>query len=228
MIEEDSNGAIEMLKAGVRALRFQEFLSRRSWGLFYGIWAIDILINLIGSIVLGSAESSILSTIAIVSGFWVSTNVFGKSRRVSRYMHYINGKAGRTSENKIVRIFLYLLIIYVIAFAFTLLEIPHQKIDAYISDTAFVILIFAASTSCFYANLKGLGKLTIENLISSASLFVVGIIEVSIPTALYLGMHTLTSIIVISWSVVIALWMTSSLISFYRSSEILGGPDGEN
>ena len=92
MIEEDSNSPIEMLKAGVRALRFQEFLSRRSWGLFYGIWAIDILINLIGSLVLGSAESSILSTIAIVSGFWVSTNVFGKSRRVSRYMHYINGK----------------------------------------------------------------------------------------------------------------------------------------
>ena len=179
-----------------------------------------------GALVLGSAESSILSTIAIVFGFWVSTNVFGKSRRVSRYMHYINGEGGRTSENKIVRIFLYLLIIYVITFAFTLLEIPRQKIDACISNTAFILLIFAASISCFYANLKGLGKLTIENLISSVSLFVVGIIEASIPAALYLGIHALTSVIVISWTVVIAFWMTSSMMSFYRSSEILGALDG--
>ena len=228
MIEDDSSSASEMLKAGIRAMRFQEFLTRRSWGLFYGIWAIDILLNVIGSLILGNVESSILSTIAIVSGFWISTNIFGKSRRISRYMHYINGEAGENSENKIVRIFLYLLVIYVIAVAFAILDISRHKIDTYVSETAFIFLIFAASMFCFYANLKGLGKLTIENLISSVSLFVVGIIEVFISSALYLGVHTLTSIIVISWTAVIALWMISSLISFYRSSEILGALDGEN
>lgn len=211
----------ELLLIGRKAVKFQNFLMKRTFGLFYGVWAIDLLIILMSQQFLSSFYASLFSYAGIITGLFVSQNVFRRSIRTTRYRYRIE------RQQKSIKVQLPGL---TIKFLFTLIAIEILldlldfegiiTISSYIGILLFVIIVFSAAIASFFMSYSSLGRITMENVIFSGSLFISGTIELVISSS-----RTLTVaygyIIAVIWSLVIAAWMISSIISLHSSADDL-------
>ena len=211
----------ELLFAGKRAMEFQEFLIRRAFGFFYGIWAVDFLLLVMGSFFLGQTVDSIFTIIGILTGFFVSRNVFRKSKKTSRFRNSIEASREKRFGSGIGGITLIMILVYVILTALILFDAADRRYVLDAGIVSIIILYSAGSFGSFYIHYMSLRRLTFEGIIAPASLFVGGISEVAA------GLGILEqNLLLIIWTMVIASWMIASIISFYQSTEVLGGLDG--
>ena len=218
---EGTNG--ELFRIGMRAVYFQEFLIRRAWGFFYGVWAIDLLLVIVGSFFFDSYANLAFTFVAIISGYFVSTHVFGRARNIHAFRDTIWVGQKRTAPSLIRRYFLAAIVAYAATVLFVALYLGQERLGGYITGIGFLALITAGGTGIFFASLSGIGKAAPENLIASITLTAGGISEFimqvfSAPAAYEL----------LSWSIVISSWIVSALLSFYYASEVLGGLNGED
>lgn len=211
----------EFLFAGKRAVEFQEFLIRRAFGFFYGVWAVDFLLLVMGSFFLGQAADSVFTIIGIITGFFVSQRLFRRSKKTSRFRNSIRASKIKGSGSGARTIILITIAVYVILNSFILLDAADRRYVLDAGIVSIIILYSAGSFGTFYVNYTSLGRLTPEGLIAPASLFIGGISEVAASVAMLNQ-----SFLLMIWTMVIASWMIASIISFYQSTEVLGGLDG--
>lgn len=207
---------------GRRAVNFQEFLTRRAWGFFYGVWAIDFLLIVVGSFFFNSYADLVFSFIAIFSGYFVSTGIFGKARRASRFRAYLEGSRGSRAPSRVRRYFFVTIVFYAAVIALIIVFPGKGRISDYLSSASYLAMIFLGGIGTFFASLGGIGKLVPENIIATFTLLSGGLAE------LILGIFRLpVGYEFLGWSLVVAAWIVSSLLSFYYASEVLGGISGE-
>jgi hypothetical protein len=211
----------ELRLIGKKVVKFQNFLMKRAFGLFYGIWAIDLLIILMSQQFLSPFYSSLLSYAGIIAGLFVSQNVFRRSMRTTRYKYRIERQQNSIKvkfPSLIIRLLVTLAAVEIIL---DLLDFEGIIItSAYLSFLLFFTIVFAAGLASFFMSYSSLGKITAENVIFSGSLFLSGILEFVLDSSRTLS-AIYGSMITVIWSLAIASWIISSIISLYNSAEDL-------
>jgi len=211
----------ELIQIGKRAVKFQNFLMKRAFGLFYGVWAVDLLIILVSQQFLSSFLSSLLPYAGIITGLFVSQNVFRRSIRTTRYRYRIERKQNSRKVQIPGLIIKFLLILTAIEIILDLLNYEGVFIiSAYLSPLLFLTIVFTAALASFFMSYSSLGRITAENVIFSGSLFLAGILELVIDETRTLS-TSYGFLLIVIWSLVIASWMISSIISLYTSAEDL-------
>ena len=211
----------ELLLIGKRAVKFQNFLLKRAFGLFYGVWAIDLLIILVSEQFLSPFYSSLLSYAGIITGLFVSQNVFRRSIRTTRYRYRIEGQQKNIKVQLPGLTIRLLLTLAVIEIILDILDFEGIYItSAYLGFLLFFAIVFSAGLASFFMNYSSLGKITAENVIFSGSIFSAGILEFVIESFRALN-EEYGSMITVIWSFAIVSWMISSMISLYSSAEDL-------
>lgn len=211
----------ELLLIGKRAVKFQNFLLKRAFGLFYGVWAIDLLIILVSEQFLSPFYSSLLSYAGIITGLFVSQNVFRRSIRTTRYRYRIEGQQKNIKVQLPGLTIRLLLTLAVIEIILDILDFEGIYItSAYLGFLLFFAIVFSAGLASFLMNYSSLGKITAENVIFSGSIFSAGILEFVIESFRALN-AVYGSMITVIWSFAIVSWIISSMISLYSSAEDL-------
>ena len=211
----------ELIQIGKKAVKFQNFLMKRAFGLFYGVWAVDLLIILVSQQFLSLFLSSLLPYAGIITGLFVSQNVFRRSIRTTRYRYRIERKQNSRKVQIPGLIIKFLLILTAIEIILDLLNYEGAFIiSAYLSPLLFLTIVFSAALASFFMSYSSLGRITAENVIFSGSLFLAGILELVIDETRTLS-TSYGFLLIVIWSLVIASWMISSIISLYTSAEDL-------
>ena len=211
----------DLLLIGKRAVKFQNFLLKRAFGLFYGVWAIDLLIILVSEQFLSPFYSSLLSYAGIITGLFVSQNVFRRSIRTTRYRYRIEGQQKSIKVQLPGLTIRLLLTLAVIEIILDILDFEGIYItSAYLGFLLFFAIVFSAGLASFLMNYSSLGKITAENVIFSGSIFSAGILEFVIESFRALN-AVYGSMITVIWSFAIVSWIISSMISLYSSAEDL-------
>ena len=211
----------DLLLIGKRAVKFQNFLLKRAFGLFYGVWAIDLLIILVSEQFLSPFYSSLLSYAGIITGLFVSQNVFRRSIRTTRYRYRIEGQQKSIKVQLPGLTIRLLLTLAVIEIILDILDFEGIYItSAYLGFLLFFAIVFSAGLASFFMNYSSLGKITAENVIFSGSIFSAGILEFVIESFRALN-AVYGSMITVIWSFAIVSWIISSMISLYSSAEDL-------
>ncbi len=211
----------DLLLIGKRAVKFQNFLLKRAFGLFYGVWAIDLLIILVSEQFLSPFYSSLLSYAGIITGLFVSQNVFRRSIRTTRYRYRIEGQQKSIKVQLPGLTIRLLLTLAVIEIILDILDFEGIYItSAYLGFLLFFAIVFSAGLASFFMNYSSLGKITPENVIFSGSIFSAGILEFVIESFRALN-AVYGSMITVIWSFAIVSWIISSMISLYSSAEDL-------
>ena len=211
----------DLLLIGKRAVKFQNFLLKRAFGLFYGVWAIDLLIILVSEQFLSPFYSSLLSYAGIITGLFVSQNVFRRSIRTTRYRYRIEGQQKSIKVQLPGLTIRLLLTLAVIEIILDILDFEGIYItSAYLGFLLFFAIVFSAGLASFFMNYSSLGKITAENVIFSGSIFSAGILEFVIESFRALNAEY-GSMITVIWSFAIVSWIISSMISLYSSAEDL-------
>ena len=211
----------ELIQIGKKAVKFQNFLMKRAFGLFYGVWAVDLLIILVSQQFLSSFLSSLLPYAGIITGLFVSQNVFRRSIRTTRYRYRIERKQNSRKVQIPGLIIKFLLILTAIEIILDLLNYEGVFIiSAYLSPLLFLTIVFSAALASFFMSYSSLGRITAENVIFSGSLLLAGILELVVDSSRTLG-TSYGFLLIVIWSLVIASWMISSIISLYTSAEDL-------
>ena len=211
----------ELLLIGKRAVKFQNFLLKRAFGLFYGVWAIDLLIILVSEQFLSPIYSSLLSYAGIITGLFVSQNVFRRSIRTTRYRYRLEGQQKSIKVQLPGLTIRLLLTLAVIEIILDILDFEGIYItSAYLGFLLFFAIVFSAGLASFLMNYSSLGKITAENVIFSGSIFSAGILEFVIESFRALN-AVYGSMITVIWSFAIVSWIISSMISLYSSAEDL-------
>ena len=211
----------ELIQIGKKAVKFQNFLMKRAFGLFYGVWAVDLLIILVSQQFLSSFLSSLLPYAGIITGLLVSQNVFRRSIRTTRYRYRIERKQNSRKVQIPGVIIKFLLILTAIEIILDLLNYEGVFIiSAYLSPLLFLTIVFSAALASFFMSYSSLGRITAENVIFSGSLLLAGILELVVDSSRTLG-TSYGFLLIVIWSLVIASWMISSIISLYTSAEDL-------
>lgn len=210
----------EFLAIGNRALTFQEFLIRRAWGLFYGVWAIDILMNLIGSFFLISAANLAFSLLTIVSGFFVSTEVFRKARNASTFRNVLS-RDGRGRRGNLSSYFALGFVAYVSVILVLSLHFSGSALAGRLAGLSFLALVVLAGTLTFFASWRGLGKVVVENALASSTMILGGSVSFIVQS-----MFPSVGYEMLGWGMVIAAWIIAAMISLYSASDYLGEING--
>ena len=211
----------ELIQIGKKAVKFQNFLMKRAFGLFYGVWAVDLLIILVSQQFLSSFLSSLLPYAGIITGLFVSQNVFRRSITTTRYRYRIERRQNSRKVQIPGLIIKFLLILTAIEIILDLLNYEGVFIiSAYLSPLLFLTIVFLAALASFFMSYSSLGRITAENVIFSGSLFLAGILELVIDASRTLS-RSYGFLLIVIWSLVIASWMISSIISLYTSAEDL-------
>lgn len=216
---EIGRNSSNLILIGKRAVNFQEFLLRRAWAFFYGVWAIDFLLNVIGSFFFTSYADAIFSLVTIISGYFVSISIFSKTRKIRTFRNYIKG-SGENRPSILRRVFFGALIAYSLIIVVLVIHASAGKTADYISEFSFLAIIFIASVAIFTSSLRGLGKVSIESTIATSSLLVGGFLVDVFSVYVHSGSYE-----ILIWGLIISAWITSALVSFYNASEVLGGLD---
>ena len=211
----------ELIQIGKKAVKFQNFLMKRAFGLFYGVWAVDLLIILVSQQFLSSFLSSLLPYAGIITGLFVSQNVFRRSITTTRYRYRIERKQNSRKVQIPGLIIKFLLILTAIEIILDLLNYEGVFIiSAYLSPLLFLTIVFLAALASFFMSYSSLGRITAENVIFSGSLLLAGILELVVDSSRTLG-TSYGFLLIVIWSLTVASWMVSSIISLYTSAEDL-------
>lgn len=226
MIPEDESPDVvqgNLRSIGLRAVHFQEFLMRRAWGLFYGVWAADFLLATVGSLFLSQLPDALFSIIVIASGYFVSITVFAKARNVPRFRKYLSNNPERTRPSRIRQAFFGILIAYAVVITVVVSYFSDQgRIASYLSVASFLALLFAGSFGSLFASIRGFGRTTLTSVIATVSLLAGGLCNLVLQIYNEPALYQL-----LAWGLVVAFWLLSAFLSYYQSAESLGGLNGE-
>ncbi len=201
-----------------RAMSFQEFLTRRAWGFFYAVWAVDFLIIVIASIFFYGYLNSLIFLVAIITGYFVSKRIYKIAKTVPVFRNSIEVGDTPNVPGLMRRLFLVALIADVCVFSAIVLFIGKGMIADYAGMISSFTLIFLAGIGTFISSLRGIGWVVPENVLATIALLSGGI-------SLLLAQiyKQFAGYEFFAWILVAAFWIISSLLSFRYASVALGG-----
>lgn len=206
---------------------FQRYLEKRSWGVFYAIWALiifdflalhPILAYLFGNSILVQYASSLIDLVSFLLAVFLMHRVFNRSVRI----HKLNLTVERVKRSDSFR-FLGVRALAVVYIASILLtSLPSFRVPLYITEVV-QFLVFTGLLFYMYTSLKWtFNRIPIEGMLAILSLITGSFL--AIPFS-YFGASQV--FFYLEWGPVIFIWIACALISLYSAGEQLEVGYGE-
>lgn len=205
-----------MLQLGQRALRFEEYLLRRAWGVYYAVWAFTFLMFFsIPSVVYVISPSLASSPYPYFLGYglagglgsWATYVNFQRVYRTTRLRRALSG------TKRVSRRLRFLALVLIWVSPFLLFFVPYQILGFRGLSMGYLVLIYVAAW--IYISLRrSFTSFPLEGVFAIASFTSACILSVySVLEAQYFVLQT-------TWLVTTIVWTFCALYALYRAPEM--------
>lgn len=227
MVSIEENKAIQIFGISRnRVLDFQKSIMLKSWAVFFMIFSMVIFTGEFSTRILSyfienagyvNIFSSTLFLMAFVIALAYSITIFKKSEKIInlRYFNYSCNKAGNLRNESI-----YLLTGFIISQVFLLFITINNKILISNIITYFVYIAFGYIL--FKALKNSMEIIPNEGYLSLFSYFIALILQIIIYYFITLNYNLSDIILNVSWSLLLIIWIISSILFYIRSRHFRG------